>query len=513
MGGVANAALVAHYTFDGNINDSSGNGRNLAVNSIGYAVYGAAHLGANSFSFSGSTELSYVGLPAGGSGTFAFWWGGSDPGILSALVEATAGGSAKIYSGEGGELIASDFVNYNFILGPGTFDGAWHHIAVTFNGANTAKIYIDGVLTALTIDQAETMTLGGSLYVGGDVGGDLSAMAIGLMDDLQIYDAALTAGEIATVMDGGTIGAPTVSAVSTSAVASTTATLNATSSQTGTGYWAVLLAANANTPDATHIILGQDQSSTAAIAFGNVAMTAATAKALSMTGLTAGTAYKVYFTAQASGLNSTVSSSLFTTTAAVLTIEDSAPVVNGGVVGDGNGDATADSSQAYVDSSLYGGTNWVTVASATLTSTVTVTQSAVSAGLIPSNLLAPAGKFAVNIAAAAATETISLFIPYNANIDRLYKLNRTTGVYDLIPSAITHYPADNKTKIVYSVVDGSVYDQDGAANGAIQDPVIPAGAGSVGSPLSKTAYIFLAFSFLFAAWHGNRRRELNANSL
>jgi len=187
-------------------------------------------------------------------------------------------------------------------------------------------------------------------------------------------------------------------------------------------------------------------------------------------------------------------------------IEDSAPSVDGSSEGDGNNDGTADSTQDYVESKQFtsGSTTYWTTAAAvdSGTTTISVTQSSAATGLVPSTVSAPFGKFAVDITNVnggnGATANITLYIPYNANIDRLYKLNRTTSNYEIIASTITHYAGDYKTKIVYSVVDGGAYDQDGATDGNIQDPVIPAGGNNtVYVPISPLAYIVLAFGILF----------------
>ncbi len=177
-----------------------------------------------------------------------------------------------------------------------------------------------------------------------------------------------------------------------------------------------------------------------------------------------------------------VTSNATAAVAAAPTEEDSAPALDGGAVGDGNGDGTADSTQDYVHSTNTS-IGWVTAATANDGSrSITVTQIASNGDV--SGVSVPYGKFAVNIfnlAVAGSTAPIDLYVPYDASIDRLYKLNRVSGNYEIIFSTITHYPGDNKTKITYNVRDGSDYDQDGAADGDIADPVIPAGPGGGGS--------------------------------
>lgn len=72
--------------------------------------------------------------------------------------------------------------------------GSWHHLAGTYDGANI-KLYIDGVLAGT---QALTLVIGdrsGSLFIGTEqVGG--GSFFTGLMDQLELYDQALNAGQI-----------------------------------------------------------------------------------------------------------------------------------------------------------------------------------------------------------------------------------------------------------------------------------------------------------------------------
>jgi hypothetical protein len=70
----------------------------------------------------------------------------------------------------------------------------WHHVAGTYDGA-TMKIYIDGllhksnVLEGAVLDNNGVVEIGGREYLS-------SALFIGELDDVRIYDYALDADEI-----------------------------------------------------------------------------------------------------------------------------------------------------------------------------------------------------------------------------------------------------------------------------------------------------------------------------
>jgi hypothetical protein len=82
------------------------------------------------------------------------------------------------------------------------FDGDWHHVAATYDGAMKI-IYVDGVplVNAAATGRIETST--GRLLLG--AGRDLNPPThhvAGKMDDAQIYDQALTQAEIQRIMEG-----------------------------------------------------------------------------------------------------------------------------------------------------------------------------------------------------------------------------------------------------------------------------------------------------------------------
>ncbi len=96
--------------------------------------------------------------------------------------------------------------------------------------------------------------------------------------------------------------APLVSTVALSNIPSTSATLNATSSAAGTGYWLAVPHGSA-APTARQVVDGATYGSVSTVLGGSAPMLAATPKAFNITGLVAGTAYDVYFVAVDANLN------------------------------------------------------------------------------------------------------------------------------------------------------------------------------------------------------------------
>ena len=78
--------------------------------------------------------------------------------------------------------------------------GDWHYIAVTYDG-NIQSLYIDGVLDNSQSLPGITLSYQNSPIKVGT--GDYNNPFAGYIDDLRIYDRALTAGEVADLSAGG----------------------------------------------------------------------------------------------------------------------------------------------------------------------------------------------------------------------------------------------------------------------------------------------------------------------
>jgi hypothetical protein len=76
----------------------------------------------------------------------------------------------------------------------------WYHTAMTWDG-NTKALWLDGAMADSEANARVQFTDGGPVTFGADTdnGGQQSSPFVGVMDDLRIYDHALTAQEIATL--------------------------------------------------------------------------------------------------------------------------------------------------------------------------------------------------------------------------------------------------------------------------------------------------------------------------
>jgi len=185
--------LIAHYEFEGNTNDSSGNGYSLITG--GTQTYEAGVLG-QAYNFNGiDNNLSYSGLPISGDGTISYWIKDSNNTSVEMYL-STGGfdGTSRIMANEGNAELTADTAGNtgDNITSSGTLDGMWHHVAVTFFGTTT-KIYIDGIDRALDYDTVEDINISSLLNIGHEAG---IFLFTGSLDDVRIYNRALTASDI-----------------------------------------------------------------------------------------------------------------------------------------------------------------------------------------------------------------------------------------------------------------------------------------------------------------------------
>ena len=83
----------------------------------------------------------------------------------------------------------------------------WQHVMVTWTSGQAAKLYINGVLdTPTALDGViGGTTTGYTTVIVGRGGKDASGSWNGLVDDVRVYEVALTAAQVQTVMNGGNL--------------------------------------------------------------------------------------------------------------------------------------------------------------------------------------------------------------------------------------------------------------------------------------------------------------------
>jgi hypothetical protein len=99
---------------------------------------------------------------------------------------------------------------YNYISsGSGLSDGNWHHVAVTVDRNSTAggTLYVDGAVVLIfdPTNRPGDLTNNQPLFIGRHAG-DPSVSVIGLIDEVEIFNRVLTAGEVEAIFTAGSFG-------------------------------------------------------------------------------------------------------------------------------------------------------------------------------------------------------------------------------------------------------------------------------------------------------------------
>jgi hypothetical protein len=218
------AGLVGEYLFNGNANDSSGNGKNGVINNLTltadrFGVTGAA------YNFSGN--YSYITIPTllpniGAGGTL-FTWFKADPtqlfgqqNIISQprgnrpFDNQLVGFRLQINTGDGSSNFRvnagyNDNTQNSVAFGPdntAVADGNWHSMAATLftdSTSRTLSVYFDGVFAESVSLSPLSVTSDVPFYIGTQFDPATTnneSPFIGAIDDVRIYDRALNAQEI-----------------------------------------------------------------------------------------------------------------------------------------------------------------------------------------------------------------------------------------------------------------------------------------------------------------------------
>ena len=107
---------------------------------------------------------------------------------------------ALIYQGGSGSF-SHAFYSNDLNSGANTVtNGSWNHLVATFDGT-TRKLYVNGVLKNSDTPTTPNVTAGQSLYIGSY--STPSNYFPGQIDDVRIYNYALTATQIKQLYNGG----------------------------------------------------------------------------------------------------------------------------------------------------------------------------------------------------------------------------------------------------------------------------------------------------------------------
>lgn len=208
---VPTSGLVAYYPFNSNANDESGNGNNGTVN--GATLTTDRNGNTNSaYSFDGLND--YIQIPSSALnnlpiGSYCTWvkinqlnkqhtLGDKTETWVANYFQAIVDTNNKIrwYIGSivpsisGGPFYSSSTINKD----------AWYFICITWDGT-THKVYVNGALDATITTSAGIPSVNRNTFLG-KVDNN-AALLDGFLDDIRIYNRALSASEIQTLNNEG----------------------------------------------------------------------------------------------------------------------------------------------------------------------------------------------------------------------------------------------------------------------------------------------------------------------
>jgi fibronectin type 3 domain-containing protein len=208
--------VVAAYSFDEGagttVADSSGNGNTGTISNATWAAagkYGAALLFngtnarvniPNSSSLqltSGMTLEAWVNPATVSNAWRDVIYKGNDNYYLGATTSPTGGpGGGGTFGGTGADVVGSSALPTN----------TWSHLALTYDNASL-RLYVNGILADSQARTGAIATSTNQLQIGGD--SIYGQYFNGIIDDVRIYNSAISAAQIQADMDQAGTGVPT----------------------------------------------------------------------------------------------------------------------------------------------------------------------------------------------------------------------------------------------------------------------------------------------------------------
>lgn len=204
------AGLVSWWPGDGNAEDAAGSNNATATGGLGYTngMVGQA------FDLNGSSAFAQVAIPTGlplgnQPRTLALWL--KTPRNLASTTESALFQYGSDANGQMFGLITSAnaagrlyFFGYNRDVAGSTPLAAntWYHAAVSYDGT-TVTLYLNGQPDGFRAVDLNTALNANGLTIGYRPGG---AKWLGQLDEVMLFDRALTAGEIAAIYAAGSSG-------------------------------------------------------------------------------------------------------------------------------------------------------------------------------------------------------------------------------------------------------------------------------------------------------------------
>jgi hypothetical protein len=208
------SGLVAYYPFNGSANDASGNSYNLTSveTTLTSDRFGSTNSACNFNGTSSYLSVSGIPIPTNNCFTWALWVKTDNGAVDRPLMErAYSIGSGELSpslwtQSSNGDINSLRFGSYDYQTGGANVStpigslptNHWTHISVTSDSNGLRCIFSDGVLVASGMSYAYGQALDLFLFGRDRLDGPDRFFA-GSLDDIRIYNRALTAKEVAAL--------------------------------------------------------------------------------------------------------------------------------------------------------------------------------------------------------------------------------------------------------------------------------------------------------------------------
>jgi N-acetylneuraminic acid mutarotase len=199
--------LIANWELDeteGSIaHDSTGNNNANIVGDPVWQPVDGMYYGALEFDgIDDYMSTPFILDPMKGSLSAFAWIKGGAPGQVIISQTGNFGGTwLGINSSEGKLMTGFSEMYFGALVSEMVItDGQWHHIGLVYDlDSLHRRLYVDGILVAEDATVVSGMPSDGGLYIGASKDLDATSFFSGLIDDIRIYDVALTAEEILAI--------------------------------------------------------------------------------------------------------------------------------------------------------------------------------------------------------------------------------------------------------------------------------------------------------------------------
>ena len=348
-----NDGLVAYYPFNGNANDESGNGNNGTVYGATLTDDRFGNTG-SAYDFDGIDDYVDIKkqLLSNADFTVGFWLKstGSQNALSVPISQGHGGNSGKTLRGFAfqynypspeslsfiwGDDSAWRSLNFDYFL---ETDSSWHFLIVTKDG-NTLNIFKNGNLKGT--DSSYPLVFGTyNFNIGRDTenAGYNHRAFTGVIDDIRIYDRALSEAEIQELYDG-------VTTTTTTTSTTTTTTTTTTSASTTSASTTSASTTSASTTSASTTSASTTSASTTSASTTSASTTSASTTSASTTSASTTSASTTSASTTSASTTFTSTTSTSTTSSTTTTTLPSSPTIT-------TGSARPDSTSATLNGTI-----------------------------------------------------------------------------------------------------------------------------------------------------------------